>query len=263
MNDHHSVQITEGVIWKQLLVFFFPILIGTFFQQMYNTIDAIIVGRFVGTAALAAVGSTASLINLINGFFIGLSTGCSVVISQFFGADDRQGVRRSMGTSAVLAVILGILAVLIGVGGSPRLLQVIKTPESCLNDAITYAMIYFCGSCATVVYNMGSGILRAMGDSKRPLYYLIATCFSNIVLDLLFVVVLKLGIAGAALATVLSQIISATLVVVALMRLSDDIRLDFRHLQLDRTLLGRFSRASIPSAKLQRQHGPPSLKQTV
>jgi Na+-driven multidrug efflux pump len=180
-----TVQITEGVIWKQLLAFFFPILLGTFFQQLYNTVDTIIVGRFVGTQALAAVGSTSSLISLINGFFIGLSTGSSVVISQYYGAGDRTGVKKSMVTNAVLATILGIFAVLVGVSCSPQLLRLIKTPESCLDDAILYAQIYFMGAAATVVYNMGSGILRAMGDSKRPLYFLIVTCFSNIVLDLL------------------------------------------------------------------------------
>ena len=240
-------QITEGVIWKQLLIFFFPILLGTFFQQMYNTVDTIIVGRFVGTQALAAVGSTSSLVNLINGFFIGLSAGSSVIISQFYGADDRQGVRRSMGTGAILSVILGIMAVAVGVGGSPYLLRLIKTPESCLDDAICYATIYFFGAAATVVYNMGSGVLRAMGDSKRPLYFLIATCFSNIVLDLVFVVVLKLGIAGAALATTASQVISAIMVIIALCRLPEDIRLDFSQLQIDPVLLKRILLIGLPA----------------
>ena len=240
-------QITEGVIWKQLLIFFFPILLGTFFQQMYNTVDAIIVGRFVGTSALAAVGSTGSLVNLINGFFIGLSAGCSVVISQFFGADDRPGVKRSMDASAVLSVILGILAVVVGVFGSPHLLRLIKTPESCLNDAMQYARIYFYGAAATVVYNMGSGVLRAMGDSRRPLYFLMVTCFSNILLDILFVVVLKLGIAGAAWATVLSQIISACLVVITLCRLPKDIRLDLGHLGIDLPLLGKILMIGLPA----------------
>ena len=244
---NNGQQITEGVIWKQLLIFFFPILLGTFFQQMYNTVDTIIVGRFVGTQALAAVGSTSSLVNLINGFFIGLSTGSSVVLSQFYGAGDLAGVKRSMSTNAVLAVFLGIVAVLVGVLGSPSLLRLIKTPESCLDDAITYATIYFCGAGATVVYNMGSGILRAMGDSKRPLYFLIVTCFSNIILDLFFVVVLKQGIAGAAYATVLSQIISAVLVITALCRLPEDIRLDLRKPRIDTALLGRILLIGLPA----------------
>ena len=247
MQARNNAQITEGVIWKQLLIFFFPILLGTFFQQMYNTVDTIIVGRFVGTQALAAVGSTSSLINLINGFFIGLSTGCSVVVSQFYGANDREGVRNCMGTSAVFSIILGFLAILVGIFCSPYLLRWIKTPASCLNDAIRYATIYFCGAAATVVYNMGAGILRAMGDSKRPLYFLVVTYFSNILLDLLLVVVLKLGIAGAAIATVLSQIISTLLVVIALCRLPADIRLNLRSLHMDSKLLKRILIIGLPA----------------
>ena len=247
MAETDSRRITEGVIWKQLLIFFFPILLGTFFQQMYNTVDTIIVGRFVGTQALAAVGSTSALVNLINGFFMGLSTGSSVVISQFYGAGDRGGVKRAMGTNAVLALILGILAMTAGIWGSPVLLQLIKTPESCLDDAVRYATIYFCGAAATVVYNMGSGILRAMGDSKRPLYFLIVTCFTNIMLDILFVVVFKLGISGAAIATVLSQLISAVLVVITLCRLEPDIRLDFGGLRIDPLLLRRVLLIGIPA----------------
>ena len=247
MKQLNTTQITEGAIWKQLLLFFFPILIGTFFQQMYNTVDTIIVGRFVGTQALAAVGSTSALVNLINGFFIGLSTGCSVIVSQSFGAGDRAGIKRSMSTSAVLAVVLGVLALLVGVLGSPVLLRTIKTPASCISDATRYATIYFCGAGATVVYNMGSGILRAMGDSKRPLYFLIVTCFVNIILDIFFVVVLKLGIAGAAYATVLSQIISAAMVVIALCRLPEDIRLELFHLHVDRALLCRILLIGLPA----------------
>ena len=247
MGEADSRRITEGVIWKQLLIFFFPILLGTFFQQMYNTVDTIIVGRFVGTQALAAVGSTAALVNLINGFFMGLSTGSSVVISQFYGAGDRGGVRRAMSTNAILALILGVLAMTAGICGSPALLRLIKTPESCLDDAVSYATIYFCGAAATVVYNMGSGILRAMGDSRRPLYFLIVTCFTNVALDILFVVVLKLGIRGAALATVLSQIVSAILVVITLCRLDPEIRLDFGALRVDPVLLRRILLIGIPA----------------
>ena len=242
-----TVQITEGVIWKQLLMFFFPILLGTFFQQLYNTVDTIIVGRFVGTQALAAVGSTSSLISLINGFFIGLSTGASVVISQHYGAGDRFGVKKAMVTNTVLAVILGVFAVLAGVFCSPWLLRLIKTPQTCIDDAVLYARIYFSGAAATVIYNMGSGILRAMGDSKRPLYFLVVTCFSNIILDLLFVVVLKMGIGGVAVATVLSQCISAILVVISVFRLPEDIRPDPRTAAPDPLLLRRILLIGLPA----------------
>ena len=243
----NTTQITEGVIWKQLLFFFFPILLGTFFQQMYNTVDTIIVGRFVGTRALAAVGSSSSLISLIAGFFIGLSSGASVVISQFFGAGDRSGIRRAMSTNAVLAIVLGVVAVAVGVSCAPPLLRLIKTPQSCIGDATRYAKIYFSGSVFIVIYNMGAGILRAMGDSKRPLYFLIITCFTNIALDILFVVVLKLGIEGAAIATVISQLISCVLVIVCLCRLDHDIRLTLRDLQVDTALLWRVLLIGVPA----------------
>lgn len=240
-------QITEGVIWKQLLLFFFPILLGTFFQQMYNTVDTIIVGRFVGTQALAAVGSTGALISLINGFFIGLSTGATVLLSQFFGANDRKGIHDALHTGVGLSVILGIAITVLGICCCTPVLALIKTPENCLEDASLYTRIYFSGSIASMVYNMGSGILRAMGDSKRPLIFLIVTCFANIALDLLFVVVLKMGVAGAAIATVLAQSISAVLVMTVLLRLPEDVRFRPGHVRLNAGLLKRILYVGVPA----------------
>ena len=242
-----SPQITEGVIWKQLLAFFFPILLGTFFQQMYNTVDTIIVGRFVGTRALAAVGSTAALISLINGFFVGLSTGATVLLSQYFGANDRTGVSKALHTGMCLSVALGVLTLLLGLLAGPWVLGVMKTPKNCLPQAVEYVRIYFLGAIASMVYNMGSGILRAMGDSRRPTIYLIITCIVNILADLLFVVVLKLGVSGAAIATVLSQLVSAVLVVVTLMRLPEDIAMKPRKLHMDTALMRRIMNVGIPA----------------
>ena len=239
--------ITEGVIWKQILIFFFPILMGTFFQQMYNTVDAIIVGRYVGTQALAAVGSTGSLISLICGFFIGVSAGATVVLSQFFGARDRAGVSKALHAGIVLAVALGLVTTVLGVGAGPAILKLIKTPESCLDDATLYARIYFSGAVASVVYNMGSGILRAMGDSRRPLIFLIVTCVANIALDILCVVVLDWGVAGAAAATVMAQTISAVLVILTLRKLPEDIRLEAGKLGIDPALLGRILSVGVPA----------------
>lgn len=136
-------EITEGVIWKQLLSFFFPILLGTFFQQMYNTVDTIIVGRFVGTQALAAVGSTSALINLINGFFIGLSTGATVILSQFFGAKDQKGVDDALHTGIAMSVILGMVVTVLGLTAGPVILRLAKTPQACMDDAVLYVRIYF------------------------------------------------------------------------------------------------------------------------
>ena len=240
-------RITEGVIWKQIMIFFFPILLGAFFQQMYFTVDTIIVGRFVGTQALAAVGSTGALVNLINGFFLGLSSGATVVLSQFYGAGDREGVSNAIHSGFLLAMVLGTLAVCIGVGAGPVVLRLIRTPDNCLPDASMYTRIYFCGAVASMVYNMGSGILRAMGDSRRPLIYLIITCFANIALDIFCVVVLKWGIAGAAIATVLSQFVSAGLVLAALLKLPEDIRLRRGKMKMDLQLLRRILVIGVPA----------------
>ena len=240
-------KITEGVIWKQLLFFFFPILLGTFFQQMYNTVDTIIVGRFVGTQALAAVGATSALINLINGFFIGLSTGATVLMSQFYGANDRKGIHSALHTGIALSLVLGIFTAAIGIGLGPEILRLTGVPENCLEDAVRYVRIYFSGALASMVYNMGAGILRAMGDSRRPMLFLIIACVVNILMDILLVVVLKLGVAGAALATVFSQIFSALLVLFVLAKLPDDQRLSFRQMRMDRGLLKRILFVGIPA----------------
>lgn len=246
-NPSAARNITEGVIWKQLLSFFFPILLGTFFQQMYNTVDTIIVGRFVGTQALAAVGSTGALISLLNGFFVGLSSGATVLVSQFFGASDRQGVQKALHTGIGLSLVLGLLITLLGLCFGPTVLQMMKTPADCLDDAVLYARIFFSGAVASMVYNMGAGILRAMGDSKRPMIFLVITCFANIFLDIFCVVVLKMGVAGAAVATVLSQVISAVLVVRVLLKLPKEYALHFSQIGLNPLLLKRILNVGVPA----------------
>ena len=212
-------RITEGSIFGQLLLFFFPILFGTFFQQLYNTADAMVVGRFVGKQALAAVGgSTSTLINLLVGFFVGLSSGATVVISQFYGARKADKVHWAVHTSIAFSVIGGIIFMIVGLVGSPWALEAMKTPEDVMGHAVVYIRIYFLGIIVNLVYNMGAGILRAVGDSRRPLYFLIASCFTNIILDVLLVAVLGMGVAGAALATITGQIVSALLAVYYLFR---------------------------------------------
>jgi len=239
--------ITEGVIWKQLLTFFFPILLGTFFQQMYNTVDTIIVGRFVGTQALAAVGSTGALISLLNGFCIGLGSGATVLVSQFFGAWDHQGVKKALHTGIGLSLVLGLFISFIGLCLGPQVLILMKTPADCLEGATAYARIFFSGAIASMIYNMGAGILRAMGDSKRPMIFLVITCFVNIFLDIFCIVVLKMGVAGAALATVLSQVISAVLVILVLLKLPENYALRLSQIRLDPVLLKRILRVGVPA----------------
>lgn len=206
-------QITEGVIGKQLLLFFFPILFGTFFQQLYNTADAIIVGRFVGKEALASVGGpTGTLINLLIGFFIGLSSGATVIISQFYGAKQKKAVSEAVHTAIAFSIASGLCLMAVGILGAPLALRAMGTPADILSHAVLYMRIYFLGVISNLIYNMGAGILRAVGDSKRPLYFLIASCFTNILLDVVFVVCLHMGVKGAALATIISQLVSAVLV---------------------------------------------------
>ncbi|WP_138310070.1 MULTISPECIES: MATE family efflux transporter [unclassified Clostridium] len=241
-------RITEGSIYGQLLLFFFPILFGTFFQQLYNTADAMVVGRFVGKQALAAVGgSTSTLINLLVGFFVGLSSGATVVISQFYGARKADKVHWAVHTSIAFSVIGGVIFMIVGLLGSPWALEAMKTPEDVMGHAVVYIRIYFLGIIVNLVYNMGAGILRAIGDSRRPLYFLIASCFTNIILDVLLVAVLGMGVAGAALATITSQLLSAVLVVRALMKTDDMYKLEWKKVRIDQRMLQRIVRIGIPA----------------
>lgn len=240
--------ITEGVIWKQILLFFFPILLGTFFQQLYNTADAIIVGKFVGTKALAAVGgATGSLINLLVGLFTGLASGATVIISQFYGARKPKEVSDTVHTAAALGLLCGAFLMVVGIFLSPVILKIMNTPDDVIGNATTYIRIYFAGIIPMLVYNIGSGILRAVGDSKRPLYFLICACMTNIVLDVLFVAGFEWGIAGAGLATTLSQVLSAVLVVITLMRSPSSYRLEPRKIRIHKEHLISTVRIGLPA----------------
>lgn len=241
-------QITEGVIWKQLLLFFFPILFGTFFQQLYNTADAIIVGRFVGTEALAAVGGpTGTLINLLIGFFIGLSSGATVIISQFYGAKQDQAVSRAVHTAIAFSIISGLVLMAAGTALAPLALQAMGTPDDILSHAVLYMRVYFMGVIGNLIYNMGAGILRAVGDSKRPLYFLIASCFTNIILDVIFVVYFNMGVMGAALATILSQLVSAILVLIVLTKTEESYGLNPAAIRIDPNMLKRIIKIGFPA----------------
>ncbi|MGN8630412.1 MATE family efflux transporter [Blautia sp. HCP3S3_G3] len=231
-------QITEGVIWKQLLFFFFPILLGTFFQQFYNTIDMVIVGRFVGKEALASVGGSAGQItNLVIGFFTGLSTGAGVIVSQYYGARDTKTLNDSLHTAYAFSIAGGVFFMILGILCSPVLLRWMNTSPELIASSEVYLRIYFAGIVFIFIYNIGSGILRATGDSRRPLYYLIICCFLNIILDLVMVMGFHLGIAGAAAATVLAQAVSAVLVTSALMRSSDIYQLQLKKIRIHRRVL--------------------------
>ena len=240
--------ITEGVIWQQLLAFFFPILFGTFFQQLYNTADAIIVGQFLGKEALAAVGGgTGTAINLLIGFFTGLAAGATVIISQHYGAKNDEKVSASIHTAIALALVGGLIISIVGYVFTKPMLELIGTPYDVLPLAVSYMQIYFLGGIPVVMYNMGAGIFRAMGDSRSPFYFLIASCLTNIVLDLLFVGVFGMNVEGAAIATVISQILSMILIFITLMRRKDSTKLRIRKIAFDKTLLRQMLMIGFPA----------------
>ncbi|MGN0777342.1 MAG: MATE family efflux transporter [Candidatus Ventricola sp.] len=240
--------ITEGVIWKQLLLFFFPIVLGTFFQQLYNTADAIIVGKAVGKEALAAVGgSTGTLINLLVGFFVGLASGASVIIAQLFGARRAQDVSRAVHTTMALAFLSGALLTVVGLLFSPKVLAWMGTPQEVVAYALPYLSIYFLGMIPQLVYNIGSGVLRAVGDSRRPMLFLICAALTNIVLDVILVLGLELGVRGAAIATVFSQVVSAVLILSSLCHAQPVYRLSFAKIRFHGDMLMRIVRIGLPA----------------
>lgn len=240
--------ITEGVIWKQLLAFFFPLLFGTFFQQLYNTVDAVVVGQYVGKEALAAVGGAAAMIiNIFVGFFVGISAGATVTISQFFGGGRFREVKESIHTAIAFSLMAGLVIMAVGLLLAPRALTLMDTPADTMEASVLYLRIYFCGMIANLLYNMGAGILRAMGDSKRPLYFLIVSCVVNVALDILLVVAFNMGVAGVALATIISQIISALLVWAALAKLSGEYRLQVKDIRIHGWVFKRIIAIGLPA----------------
>ena len=244
-----TLDVTQGVIWKQLLAFFIPLWCGTFFQQLYNTVDTVVVGRFVGKTALAAVGSTGTVVNLTVGIFNGLASGAVVIIAQYYGARLAKDVHRSVHTAMAISVLAGALFTVGGFFLTPPVLRAMGTTAEALPGATLYLQIYFLGMIPNLVYNMGTGVLRAIGDSSRPLYFLIAASLCNIVLDLVLVLGLDMGVAGVAIATVASQVLSAALVLLSLTRADGQpYQLFLRQLRIDRRALGATLRVGVPAA---------------
>lgn len=244
-----NLDLTEGSIWKKLLLFLLPIAVGTLFQQLYNTVDAVIVGQFVGSDALAAVGGSAALIiQLMVGLFTGLASGATVVISHGYGADDREKLTRAVHTAIAFSIAAGAVLTVAGLILAPDALQWTKNPEGIMTDSILYLRLYFLGTIPMLLFNMGSGILRAVGDSRRPLYYLIVCCLLNIVLDLVFVAVFRMGVAGAAVATALANLVSALLILVQLARTKEAYRLIPRQIRLHRATLVHILGIGVPAA---------------
>jgi len=246
-----AADMTEGTIWKHLLHFALPMMVGLLFQQLYNTVDTIIVGQFVGKEALAAVGSTASIINTLVGFAVGLSSGGTVVISQRYGAHDYRALGKAVHTSISLTFIVSVVLSVIGVLIVNPLLRMMSTPADVYDEAYTYLFIYFAGMLGLLMYNMGSGILRAVGDSTRPLYFLVFSAIVNTVLDLLFVVAFDMGVAGVAWATVIAQALSAMLVLWVLSRDHAPYGIRWKELCLDKAMVKQICNLGLPAGVQQ------------
>lgn len=240
--------ITSGPIAKEILAFALPLMVGNIFQMLYNTVDSIVVGNFVSIQALAAVGATSMITNMAVFFFNGFATGAGVVISHYFGAKNLSSLHRAVETTMAATFLFCILFTILGVAGSGFMLRFMATPDDVFSEAKEYLSIYFAGITGLLIYNMGSGILRAVGDTTRPLYFLIVTSVLNIFLDLLFVLTFHLGIAGVALATILSQMISALLIMYLLMQTKDIYYFTFRDMQMDLRILRQIFGIGLPTA---------------
>ena len=244
---NRSTDMTTGSIWKRMVSFAVPVFLGNLCQQLYNTVDSVIVGKFVGKQALAAVASSGNLIFMMTGFFMGLFIGAGIVIAQYFGARNYEKVRSAVHTDIAFALCCGVLLTLLGVFFTPTILTWMRTPADVLDTSILYFRLYFLGSLATILYNAGMGILQAVGDSRSPLYYLVISSAVNVALDLLFVGAMDMGVAGAAVATVISQVVSAVLCIIKLTRSDGPYRLEIKRIGFDLPLLKKITSQGIPS----------------
>ena len=248
MRNEENNNLTAGSVWKKLVVFFIPIAAGTIIQQLYNAVDGLIVGRFVGTNALAAVGgSSAQIINVLVGFFVAMTAGAAVVIGQVYGAGQKENLNQAIGNAVTAMAAFGVLLTGIGLAASPGFLRLLNTPEETVEGALLYLRIYFLGVPFVMILNMESSILRALGDSFQPFLYMVAGCVTNIVLDAVFVIFFGWGIAGVAIATVAAQVVNTVLLTRRLMKGNPMYRLTFRNLRLKGVYLGNMLRMGIPS----------------
>ena len=243
-----DVDMTQGSVVGHLIRFAFPLLLGNLFQQFYNMVDTWVVGNFVGNEAFSAVGSVGPIVNMLIGFFTGLASGAGVVISQYYGAKRYDDVRRTVHTAIVMTLILGIVFTGLGLWMTPLMLRLMKTPAEVFPQSSAYLTIYFSGILGLFIYNMGAGVLRAVGDSRRPFFFLVVCAIMNVILDLLFVLAFRMGVRGVAWATIISQALSAVLVILALIRSDSCITLHWRSLGIDWDVLKQIIIIGIPAA---------------
>jgi putative MATE family efflux protein len=244
----NETDMTQGNVAHHLIVFSLPLLAGNIFQQLYNTVDTWVVGNYVSNEAFSAVGTVSPVITMLIGFFMGLASGAGVVISQYYGAKQGEKVRAAVHTSIVMTLVLGVALSLLGILVIPTMLRFMNTPAQVFSESQLYLTIYFAGMMGLMLYNIGAGILRAVGDSRRPFYFLVVCAVLNIVLDLLFVLGFHMGVEGVAYATVLSQAVSAFLVLLTLVREQSWVRLELRRLSVDWLILRKIIRVGIPAA---------------
>lgn len=245
--EQKTILMTEGVIWRQIFLFSIPLILGNLLQQMYNTMDSVIVGNFVGSDALAAVGASSSLLYLLIAFSTGAATGAGVVVAQLYGAGDEKKVQDAVHTALGIAVVLGLILTVVGIAVSPKLLEWMNTPEDIMEQSVEYLRVCFAGVVFNVIYNMAAGILNAVGNSKRSLLYLGIASFLNIGLDIFFIAILKMGVAGAAIATDICQLISSILILGFLVKVPDKYRITVKKIRIHKHMATRIIQIGLPS----------------
>ena len=259
LRQKHDVDMTEGNIWRHIIVFALPLLIGSVFQQLYNTVDTWVLGKYVSDQAFSAVGSVGPIVNMLIGFFTGLSSGASVVISQYYGAKRFDKIDKAVRTASLITLISGVLLSLLGILLVPAMLDLMNMPENVYEEAQTYLVIYFAGMTGLMIYNMGAGILRAIGDSQKPFFFLACTAIVNILLDLLFAIKFKMGVAGVAYATIIAQGVSAILVIISLLRHKGCIKLRSPYFSLDVSILKKIIIIGIVQITEQANKSPQAI----
>ncbi|MDD6011392.1 MAG: MATE family efflux transporter [Oscillospiraceae bacterium] len=242
-----SMDMCTGSIWKKMIIFTLPLMLSGILQLLFNAADVIVVGKFAGDASLAAVGSTASIVNLMTNLFIGMSVGTNVLVANYFAADQKRDLHETVHTSMLLSVIGGVFLTVVGIVSAPYILSIMKTPDDVIGLSSVYLRTYFCGMTSVMIYNFGSAILRAIGDTRRPLIYLSVAGVFNVVLNLIFVIAFHMGVFGVGLATVISQTISALLILRCLIKENSDIRLEIRKIKIHSHKLLRIMQIGIPA----------------
>ena len=247
-SSKRDVDMTEGNILRHLINFALPLVAGLFLQQLYNMVDTWVVGNYVDGEAFSAVGTVGPIFNLLIGFFMGLSAGMGVVISQYYGAKDYERVSKTVHTALLFTIILGVIFTVVGIIMVPTMLGFMNTPEDVLDEATEYLTIIFAGIIGAMFYNMGSGILRSVGDSRRPFWFLAVSALTNTVLDLVFVIVFKMGVSGVAFATVIAEIVSSILILITLLKSDNCIKFIPKKLGIDWSILGKILKVGLPTA---------------